>query len=37
MVPPHIIGNRLFLYTQKTGTNVYVPMPPVFFAALRKV
>jgi len=37
MVPPHMIGNRVFLYTQKTGTNVYVPMPPVFFDAIRKV
>jgi integrase/recombinase XerD len=37
IVPPHMIGNRLFLYTQKTGTNVYVPMPPVFFEALSQV
>jgi integrase len=37
IVPPHIIGNRVFLYTQKTGTNVYVPMPPVFFEALTQV
>jgi len=36
-VPPHIIGNRVFLYTQKTGTNVYVPMPPEFFEALNQV
>lgn len=37
IVPPHIIGNRLFLYTQKTGTNVYVPLPPDFFAALSQL
>jgi integrase len=37
IVPPHIIGNRLFLYTQKTGTNVYVPMPPVFLSALSQL
>jgi integrase len=37
IVPPHIIGNRLFLYTQKTGTNVYVPLPPVFLSALSQL
>ena len=37
IVPPHIIGNRIFLYTQKTGTNVYIPMPPEFFEALNEV
>ena len=37
IVPPHIIGHRIFLYTQKTGTNVYVPMPPEFFEALNEV
>jgi site-specific recombinase XerD len=38
VVPPHIIdGHRLFVYTQKTGTNVYVPMPPFFFEALAEV
>jgi integrase/recombinase XerD len=38
IVPPHIIeGNRLFLYTQKAGTPVCVPLPPVFFEALGKV
>jgi integrase/recombinase XerD len=37
IVPPHIVDDRIFLYTQKTGTNVYVPMPPFFFEALRQV
>ena len=37
IVPPHIIGHRIFLYTQKTGTNVYVPMPSEFFEALNEV
>ena len=37
IVPPHVIGNRLFLYTQKTGTNVYVPLPPVFLTALSQL
>jgi integrase/recombinase XerD len=38
IVPPHIVqGNRLFLYTQKGGTPVCVPMPPIFFEALGKV
>lgn len=37
VVPPHIVDDRIFLYTQKTGTNVYVPMPPFFFEALRQV
>jgi integrase len=27
-------GNKLFLYTQKTGTAVYVPLPPVVAKAL---
>ena len=37
VVPPHIVGQRIFLYTQKTGVNVHIPMPPEFFEALRKV
>lgn len=37
IVPSHIVGNRVFVYTQKTGTNVYVPMPPIFFEALGEV
>ena len=30
-------GNKLFLYTQKTGTPVYVPLPPAVVAALDKL
>jgi integrase len=30
-------GNKLFLYTQKTGTPVYVPLPPAAVAALDKL
>jgi integrase len=30
-------GNKLFLYTQGTGTPVYVPLPPAAVAALEKV
>jgi integrase len=37
IIPPHIIAHRIFLYTQKTGTNVYVPLPPEFFEALNDV
>ena len=37
IVPPHLIGNKVFLYTQKTGTNVYVPMPPIFLEALSQM
>jgi integrase/recombinase XerD len=29
-----LFGNRLFLYTQKTGVPVYVPLPPFVVAAL---
>jgi len=29
-----VSGNRLFLYTQKTGVPVYVPLPPFVIAAL---
>jgi integrase/recombinase XerD len=29
--------NRIFLYTQKTGVPVFVPMPPCFFEALNQV
>ncbi|PYV83203.1 MAG: hypothetical protein DMG05_26625, partial [Acidobacteria bacterium] len=36
IVSPHIVDDRIFLYTQKTVTNVYVPMPPFFFEALRQ-
>ncbi len=32
-----IAGNRLFLYTQKTGTPVYVPLPPVVVADLAAI
>lgn len=31
-----IEGNKIFLYTQKTGVAVLVPMPPCFFEALRQ-
>jgi len=30
-------GNKLFLYTQKTGTPVHVPLPPAAVAALEKL
>jgi len=30
-------GNKLFLYTQKTGTPVYVPLPPAVVEALGKL
>lgn len=30
-------GNKLFLYTQKTGTPVYVPLPPAAVEALGKL
>jgi predicted ABC-type ATPase len=30
-------GNKLFLYTQKTGTAVYVPLPPAVVEALGKL
>ena len=30
-------GNKLFLYTQKTGTPVYVPLPPAAVAALERL
>lgn len=30
-------GNKLFLYTQKTGTPVYVPLPPAAVEALAKL
>lgn len=30
-------GSKLFLYTQKTGTHVYVPLPPFVIAALEKI
>jgi integrase/recombinase XerD len=30
-------GNKLLLYTAKTGTPVYVPLPPVVMKALEKV
>jgi site-specific recombinase XerD len=30
-------GNKLFLYTQKTGTPVYVPLPPAAVTALDKL
>jgi integrase/recombinase XerD len=30
-------GNKLLLYTAKTGTPVYVPLPPVVMAALSKL
>jgi integrase len=32
-----IKGNKLFLYTQKTGTPVYVPLPPATVEALGKL
>lgn len=32
-----IKGNKLFLYTQKTGTPVYVPLPPAAIEALGKL
>lgn len=32
-----IKGNKLFLYTQKTGTPVYVPLPPAAVDALGKL
>ena len=30
-------GNKLLLYTAKTGTPVYVPLPPLVMKALRKI
>ena len=30
-------GGKLFLYTQKTGTPVWVPLPPAVIAALEQV
>ena len=30
-------GNKLLLYTAKTGTPVYVPLPPVLMKALKKI
>ena len=30
-------GNKLFLHTQKTGTPVYVPLPPAAVEALGKL
>lgn len=30
-------GNKLLLYTAKTGTPVYVPLPPVVMKALAKI
>jgi integrase len=30
-------GNKLFLYTQKTGTPLYVPLPPAAVEALSKL
>jgi integrase len=30
-------GNKLLLYTAKTGTPVYVPLPPVVMNALKKI
>jgi site-specific recombinase XerD len=32
-----LTGNKLFLYTAKTGTPVYVPLPPVVTEALAKL
>ena len=32
-----IAGNKLFLYTAKTGTPVYVPLPPIVIAALAQL
>jgi integrase len=32
-----IQGDKLFLYTQKTGTHVYVPLPPVLVTRLRSI
>jgi integrase/recombinase XerD len=38
IVPAHIVdGCRLFLRTEKTGTSVYVPLPPVVIEALLQV
>ena len=37
VIPPQITDKRIFLYTQKTGVNVYIPMPPEFFEALLEV
>jgi integrase/recombinase XerD len=30
-------GNDLFLYTQKSGTHVYVPLPPFLLELLRRI
>lgn len=35
LTPDRLEGNKLFLYTQKTGTPVYVPLPPAAVKALR--
>jgi integrase len=32
-----IVNGRLFLHTQKTGTPVYLPLPPIVLTALRNI
>src|SRR5688572_10870422 len=32
-----IVNGRLFLHTQKTGTPVYLPLPPVVLSALKEI
>jgi integrase/recombinase XerD len=35
--PRRLKGNKLFLYTAKTGTPVYVPLPPLVMKVLKKL
>jgi integrase len=32
-----IVNGRLFLHTQKTGTPVYLPLPPIVLSALKEI